>query len=365
MLLKTSFNHTSYLWISLAITAVLLSAIPVQTYANQTLGEVEVFATVPTPPGFPEGIAVQDGIVYIAGPAAPQTAGNATPSGVVAFDLATGELIQTYDTQGEDLDAEHANTCIAFDNASRLYVLNSQLGIYRIDIESGEQETYAAAIPDIPTCLFSKKDESCSPGLRNRFPMANDIAFDAHGNAYITDSLQATIWKVPAGGGAPEVWFQDFLLNSFIFGFVGVNGLRLDPTGTMVYITVTSNPRNQGIIYTLPLTQNPGSEDLSEFHVFDKGETPDGIAFGASGRLYTVINGDNTKIIVLNPDGTEYSRIESDLFRSSANAAFDGEGSLLVVNHPISDGREDPSLFKVLKMFVDDIAAPLIRPDLP
>ncbi len=338
----------------------------VHTTHAQTFGDVEVFATVPTPPGFPEGIAVRNGIVYVSGPAAPGTAGNGEPSGVVAFDLESGEQLNLYQAQGEDLDQEHANTCIAFDNSSRLYVLNSQLSVYRLDPATGRQEIYASALPDIPSCFFSlDADITCTPALLNRMPLANDIAFAPDGTAFITDSLQATIWKVAPGGGDPAVWYQDFLLNSFIFGFVGVNGIRIGPANDFVYFTVTTNPLNQGSIYTLPLVENPEQDDLTEFHRFNRGDTPDGIAFGASGRLYAVMNGSNAKVIVLNPDGSEYGKITSPLFHSPANAAFDGEGSLLVVNHPISEGRRDPSLFMILKVFVDDVAHPLITPDIP
>lgn len=70
-------------------------------------------------------------------------------------------------------------------------------------------------------------------------------------------------------------------------------------------------------------------------------------------------------IIVLNPDGTEQTRITSLLFLSPANAAFDDKGWLLVVNHPNSEGREDPMLSKILRVFVDDAEAPLNRPDIP
>jgi sugar lactone lactonase YvrE len=158
---------------------------------------------------------------------------------------------------------------------------------------------------------------------------------------------------------------QSFLFNPFILGFVGINGIRLAPDGGSIYVTVTADPFNRGVLYTLPLVESPRQDDLVLFHEFAAGETPDGIAFGASGRLYAVINGDDPKIIALNPDGTEYSRVTSPLFSSPANAAFDGAGSLLVVNHPISAGRKDPALFKILKVYVNDIAHPLITPEIP
>ena len=353
----------------LFVAALCLAALLIGSSSAQSapaFGDIEVFATFPTPPGFPEGIAVDAATVYVAGAATPGTKGNGEPSAVVAFNIDNGSIVQTYATQGEDLEAEHANTCIAFDGQGRLYVLNSQLGLYRINPDNGSQEGYASVIPDIPSCLSFKKAPR-APALRNRKPLIiNDIAFDAGGTAYISDSLQATIWKVAPGGGAPEVWFQHFLFNSSLFGFIGINGLRIDPAGAHMFVTVTSTPYGRGAIFTVPLADSPKKKDIELFHGFARGDTPDGIAFGASGKLYVVNNGDTEPgIIVLSPDGFEQSRITSPLFSSPANAAFDGKGWLLVVNHPISEGRKDPMLFKILRVFVDDTEQPLCRPDIP
>lgn len=330
--------------------------------------EIQEFAVFPASPGFPEGIAVdeQAHAVYAAGAAAPGTAGSGAPSAVVAFDLDNASKTRIYPTLDEDLSAEHANTCIALDSRGRVYVLNSQRGLYRLNPDNGSQQDYASPIPDIPGLLSLKKGPK-APALRNRKPLIiNDLAFDSSGTAYITDSLQATIWKVPPGGGAPEIWFQHFAFNSGLLGFVGINGLRIDPAGERVYVTVTSTPWGRGAVFTVPLTEKPEKKDLELFHRFARGDTPDGLAFGASGNLYVVNNGDSSPgLIILNPDGTEQARITGPLFSSPANAAFDGRGALLVVNHPISEGRKDPSLFKILRVCVDDTAAPLARPDIP
>ena len=65
----------------------------------------------------------------------------------------------------------------------------------------------------------------CSPTPFDAPPLPNDIVFAANGTAYVTDSTQATIWWVPPGGGAPQIWFQDPRLASPSFG---PNGIRID-----------------------------------------------------------------------------------------------------------------------------------------
>ncbi len=122
--------------------------------------------------------------------------------------------------------------------------------------------------------------------------LPNDITFDEAGNAYITDSMQATIWRVPAGptppgGKTPEVWFQDQRLAS---AYIGVNGIRLNPARTKALVTVTTDLLGQSFVYTLPLGKSQlKSTDLVVFHQYAPADVPDGIAFGKSGFLYVAI----------------------------------------------------------------------------
>jgi sugar lactone lactonase YvrE len=337
---------------------------------DRPFGDVQILATVPFPPGYPEGIAVAGNKVYVAGPARFGTAGE-PPSKVFAFDLSTGVLVNTYTMQGEDLGQDHANSCIAFDGQGRLYVVNLQLGIVRIDLGSGQQEVYAPPVPNLLPCSTSPLNTPCSPTLLDLPPLPNDIAFDDAGNLYLTDSFQATIWRIPLGGGQPEVWFQDSRLDIPF----GPNGLRLDPAGTMIYFSVTAEGIGPfgnflgGKIYTLPLVVSPASSDLEVFHQYN-GEAPDGIAFGRSGKLYVALAAPfNSGVSILRPDGTEEGQLHNPSgspifpYDSPANIAFNKHGSILLSNHAFATGI--PSNFTVLDVFVDDKESPLIRPNIP
>lgn len=331
-------------------------------------GEVSVLAQVPIPNGFPEGIAVRGGRFYVAGPATLGTVFNGKPSRVFEYDVVSGALLRTLETEGEQVfGAEHANSCLTFDGAGRLYVLNNQLGTHRLDLGAGVQSSYTSPYPDLKSCSILNP-APCSPTVPNLPALPNDLAFDDAGNLYVSDSLQATIWKVPAGGGTPQVWFQDSRLSS---PYVGVNGLRLSPDRSRIYFTVTLDFLGIGHVYSLPLVAKPQAGDLVEFHRYVAGG-PDGIAFGASGRLYVVLAlpGQNG-ISVLNPDGSEFARIGNKglnlikPFDSPANLAFDGLGNALVTNHAFATGLLLPNHFQVLKVFVDDVASPLAEPIVP
>jgi sugar lactone lactonase YvrE len=333
--------------------------LPLTAFADDSqtrpYGDVRTLAPFPVPPGSPEGIAVKGNKAYVSGPARFGTAGG-PPSIVVVYDTRTGEKLETIQIQGEDLLQEHANSCVAFDGAGRLYVVNTQRGIVRIDLASGVQTVYASPVPNLPPY--------------ETIPLPNDIAFDPAGNLYLTDSLQGIIWRIAPGGGTPQIWFQDPVIATPF----GPNGIRINPDRTKIYFAVTAEGVGPtgfsgGKIYTLPLVDAPTAADLQVFHQYN-GEGPDGIAFGNSGRLYVILASPGSSgVSVLSPTGTETARFGNPPgpnflttpFNSPANAAFDKHGSLLVTNHTfIVPGNES-----VLSVYVDDKESPLVKPSLP
>jgi hypothetical protein len=349
-----------------AASSSLLTPASANSAHKRPYGDARVLATFPTPPGFPEGIAVKGNKVYVSGPARFGTAGTG-PSTVVAFNRDSGALEATYTTQGEALEFEHANSCIAFDGNGKLYVLNIQLGMYRIDTGSGQQESYSTPFPDLPAC--DGNNAPCSPTLFDAPSLPNDIAFDEDGNAYVTDSLQATIWRVAPGGGTPQIWFQDARLGTVPNG-IGANGIRLSPDRSKLFVVVSIDPTGQPLIYTLPLVAQPAAADLAVFKQFAPGDIPDGIAFGKSSKLYVAVATPLASgVAILDQSGAEVGRLANAApgmvspYDSPSSIAFDGHGSALVVNHAFA--TMIPSNFNVLDVYVGDKGSPLSKPDLP
>jgi sugar lactone lactonase YvrE len=343
-----------------AVLAVLAGA----PAAVAAFGDATILAPFPASPGFPEGVAVRDGLVYAAGAATLGTIG-AGPSAVLAYDRASGAVVRRYDAVGENLLAEHANSSIAFDGAGRLHVLNTQLGTYRLIPATGVQEPYGAPFPNLPACIPLLVPPPCSPTLVDLPPIPNDIAFAPDGSAYVTDSMQATIWRIPPGGGAPQIWFQD---QRFASPYIGTNGLRLNPAGTRVFVTVTVDLLGRASVYSLPLVAKPTAGQLSLFHRFALAELPDGIAFGATGDLYVAMASPTAPgVMILRPDGTQRARLTNPLlsltapYDGPANIAFDGAGRILLTNHAPVTGLVLRQ-FSIVDVDVGDVGAPLFMP---
>ncbi len=281
-----------------------------------------------------------------------------------AFNLATGAPAGTIVIAGEDLAQEHALSCITSDAQGRLYALSTQLGVVRLTPSGNTfvQDIYAPLQPDLAPCT-PQSVGACSPTSFDAPPLPNDLAFDWAGNLYITDSLQATIFRVPAGGGAPQVWFQSPAFEGFQ-GNIGLNGIRVSPDQKKVYVTVSLPAANPaaGAVYSLPRVAAPAAGDLALVHSY-AGDAPDGIAFGLTGKLYVAL-AVSSQISVLNPNGTEKTRFSGTgsaiPLDGPANIAFDRHGSLLVTNH--ASLSNNPASFAVLKVFAGDLAFPLAQP---
>jgi sugar lactone lactonase YvrE len=320
---------------------------------DRPVGDTQMFASVPAP-GYPEGIAVRGGRVYVSGPAA---FGLTQAPMVWAYDLKTKALAAQYPIKPMNPYAGmRALSCIAFGPDGKLYGIEPFVGIIRMSLDQANTQEIYSAFP--------------APPQTGALP--NDLAFDAYGNLYVTDSFQGLIYRIPAGGGAPQIWFQDSrLLGSPQMPF-GVNGVRIDKTNKFLYVTVTVRPDFSGAIYRLPLVSNPVAADLQEFHVYPATQfgppAPDGIAFGKSGMMYVAMAG-SSQISALRPDGTEAmvfggpARIAGSAdtlpWANPANIAFhDQEGTILVANHA-SLVPYNPNLFAVFDVFVNDKGEPL------
>lgn len=329
------------------------------------VGDGDVLATVPPSPGYPEAIVLDRGLVYVSGPATFGTAGQG-PSAVQVFRRSTGALLETIAIEGEDLSQEHALSGIAVDASGRLYALSTQLGVVRLARHGGgwTQELYATAFPD-------RNPADPLP------PLPNDLAFDESGDLYVTDSLQATIWRIPAGGGAPQVWFFDPALIITGQAQLGPNGIRVDPAREYLYFTYSGGPAvapgelaQPGVVYRLPLVDSPTAADLEAVYTFEGFEIPDGIAFTRDGELYVVLALTNAiAALSLDAPATEIARItgpngSSVPFIQPSNLLFDA-GHALVVNHALYAPSLDPNPFAVIEVYVGVQGDRLPRPHVP
>lgn len=355
-----------------------LSAVSSGAAAKPKIGEGGVLATIPAEvhhgaglaglnSGFPEGVVVVEDRVYVSGPATFGTAGKG-PSVVTVLHRDNGHVITQIPIEGEDTALEHAISGITTDGHD-VYVISTQLGVIRLELHGHHhytQAVYAPPLPDLPAC--SASPAPCSPTAIDMPPLPNELTFDDDGNLYVTDSLQATVFRVAPGGGAPAVWFQSPVLAGNLGAPLpfGANGVKVSPDRDYLYVVETFDPTDasKGEVYRIPLVDAPSAGSLQLVHTFEGGVVPDSLVFGRSGQIYVSLAGAN-QIAVLDNNGQETSRLSGPTgsaipFDGPATMAFDNERkSLLVANHAIFG---DPDDFAVLRVYVGEKGDPL--PDL-
>ncbi len=337
-----------------AATALLLSSLPAfaaDPHKTRAIGDSNLIAPVPAP-GYPEAMIVHGDKFYVSGPAAFGVGFAA----VFVYDLESGRLLNTISITGEPYPG--GASCLTFDDEGNLYVLVEALGVVKIDHRTQQQSVYSPTLP----VLFASSNPP-APFL------ANDLAFDKRGNLYITDSFQASIWKVAKGGGPARLWLHDARLN----GLFGPNGLRIDRAHDMLYFDQTVDSSYVGYLYRVPLKDNPVFADLQLLHVWAPNQYgfagPDGLELSASGKIYVALAG-ASQISVIDPSNPNIAANEVARFSgpaktsdpahplpwtNPANIAFDNENRrILVTNHASLINPINPALFAVFDVYVDD-----------
>lgn len=261
---------------AIALCSVLLAsfALPAAAWNRSPATQ---FAALPVGTAHPEGIAADArGNLYVANfdVSRPPTA----PGNIVVFDR-NGRWLRTLEvTNGSALLLG-----IAF-NPVTGNLLVCDLGgqqVLKVDPQSGAASVFAA-IPG----------GSGGP---------NALAFDAAGNVYISDSFQATIWRTPKTGGAPDPWVVDPLLGTSGVPPFGANGLAFNRDASDLFV---ANTGNDTIVRIPLLNGSPGKPDVFVNSI----NGADGLLIDAADNLWVAAN-QADEIVVVNPSGRVIAKL--------------------------------------------------------
>lgn len=343
----------------------LLSVCVPAVFGQRNVGDSAYIAPVPLP-GFPEGILVHEDKFYVAGPAYFPPAGFGM---IWEYDLASGTLLRTIPLIGETAPSGTSN--LAFDPQGNIYCIVAALGVVKVNLTTLQQTIYA---PPPPVVYPSSSPDGSY--------LMNDMDFDAAGNLYVTDSYQATIWRIPPGGGPMQQWLHATPFNSYYIhlGF-GLNGIRIDKANNVMYVDQSTDANLTGYLYRIPITPNPTYEQVQVLHIWPytgNGTTYpagcDGVELAASGHVYVSLPGfsqiavidptipnifDNQIAIYGGPANT--GNPNSPLpWANPANMSFDNSGlRILLTNHAVLvPAPVPPALFAVLDLYVNEVGPP-------
>ncbi|MDR7087865.1 sugar lactone lactonase YvrE [Aeromicrobium panaciterrae] len=324
----------------------LISAIPgVAASATRDKWDTRVFSNVPYP-GTPAYVFVHtNGRVY----AGTYDAGITKASRVFEWTKG-GTLLRSWTVPGQDLEHSPGIQVANQDARGRLVLLEkSTSAVLTLDLKTGRFKRQAT-LPDLPLC--STKVTPCSPNSSDAKAIPNYAAWGPDGALYITDYGQAVIWRIPAKGGTPKVWFSSNALDSVLeFGTTGLVYQASSKSFLIAQQTVGNLLANapSGRLYGLPVSKSGKPGKLTTMWTSRPTELPDGFGIGLSGKIYIAGVGPMNQLVVLSQTGKELERFpkfpllgdngSSVPFDGPSNATFLGTRVLVANQSPISGDR--------------------------
>jgi sugar lactone lactonase YvrE len=239
-----------------------------------------------------------------------------------------------------------------------------------LDPATGRQRTYAT-FADLPACESPNGAPDCSPNMSDEPATPNYAAWGPKGALYVTDYLQAVIWRVPPGGGRAKVWLANPQLDG---GMFGTTGIVLTPDRRKLLVAQQSsagggdaNP-STGKLYSIGLRGNGADRGLTKLWESRPVDGPDGFALARSGRIYITLTATN-QMVVLDREGNEVERFPDQPltgdngspipFDNPSSAMFLGR-RLIVANQSFISG--DATHQAILDVYAGERGAPEFIP---
>lgn len=348
------------------LAAALAAALPASSATRRDRWDTRVLALVPRP-GFPARAYVAPSRRIYEG-TYDNPGGDSVPSRVFEYSN-RGALQRSWTIRGQDLSQPHGVQVATSDARGRLVLLDkSPPRALLLDPRTGRQRRYAT-FNDLAPCAPGATAD-CSPTAGDEPATPNYAAWGPGGALYVTDYLQAVIWRVPPGGGAAKVFLADARLDG---GQFGTTGIVLAPDRKTLLVGQQSsagggdgNPTT-GKIYAAPLHRR-GVDPLRMLWESRPVDGPDGFALSRSGRIYVTLTASN-QIAVISRDGSEVERFPARPlagedgspvpFDNPSSAMFLGR-RLIVANQSFISG--DATHQALLDVYVGERGAPELIP---
>lgn len=204
---------------------------------------------------------------------------------------------------------------------NRLLVTNSDYGVAERSTEADKFKTAAVGIYDLTTgAPIHYVDLSGMRPAERRF--VNDLAVDGDGNAYVTDSLAAAIYKVTVDGSASVFLANDRFRGE---GF-NLNGIQAHKDGFLLV-----SKKSEGALFRVPLAD---PQRYTEVKLPKPLVATDGLALVSPTELIAIAN--TTATATTN---TIYKLVTADGWASATIAGQLETGDVYATTGTVRQGR--------------------------
>ena len=129
----------------------------------------------------------------------------------------------------------------------------------------------------------------------------NGLAFDRHGNVYISDSFQGIIWRTGPNGGAASAWVTSPLLATTGIPPFGANGLDFNKHETALFVANTGDDS----IVRIPVDSGvPGAPAVLVYGI----NGADGLIVDKDDNIWAAAN-QSDEIVVIDPTGRPLAKL--------------------------------------------------------
>lgn len=129
--------------------------------------------------------------------------------------------------------------------------------------------------------------------------IVNDMALDAAGNLYVTESTIKTIFRLRPGGSALEAWAQS---EAFGGGDITLNGIAFDGKSSLYTVKYMTHE-----LYRVPIGQNGAAGEPVRIEVVPPVEFPDGIK-AVDDKTFVVAENDVGKLSLVKVSGKQATK---------------------------------------------------------
>jgi LPXTG-motif cell wall-anchored protein len=189
----------------------------------------------------------------------------------------------------------------------------------------------------------------------------NDLALDAAGNLYVTDSWSPRLLRLPAGGAALEVWLSDSQLGAEQWS---LNGIDVDTANNLLY---TVNQR-AGKLFRIAIGPDGKPGAPVQISTSQPLRRPDGLKVVRPGLLATAEGGSGGMALLTLSGDSAQVKVVSEGLDGVATFALWGGSAWIVENQgqhfwdPDTNGRDAKPPFRLVEVPLGLQGAPAAAP---